>query len=208
MKKFVGLLLSLIVTLSAVACAVFGVGYADTSVDISAIKDTYKIKTGIIGYPTVTTFVDEKDQLDGLSGAEKTPAMAFLRVKANDDDINVVDKSGTQIYRLYDCLANKLGNKIIPAFYVQAGDTITAQKICEFIEEYSLTDCMVVSSDSALLNSVYYFVDNSGAIRQRGIGCMLEVLDAKNKTHVQLSEMAASAGARAVIISADTYTED
>ena len=105
MKKFVGLLLSLIVTLSAVACAVFGVGYADTSVDISAIKDTYKIKTGIIGYPTVTTFVDDKDQLDGLSGAEKTPAMAFLRVKANDDDINVVDKSGTQIYRLYDCLA-------------------------------------------------------------------------------------------------------
>lgn len=207
MKKLVGIFLSLLITLSAIAVPFIGVGYAEESVDISAVKETYKIETGIVGYPTVTTFVDGQSQLDKLSTDEKTPAMAFLRVKANGETLNVVDKNGVTIAELYDCLANGLGNRIIPAFYVQAEDSETAQKVCAFIKKWGLVDCAVVSSDGELLQSVY-FETVDGVTRTRGVSCILEVTDGRGKSLLDLSNMAASVGARAVLMDMDEMSSE
>lgn len=202
MKKFILLLLTLTITLSLVPLNFVS---ADDSVSINSIKSVYQLDSKIIGYPTVTTFIDDGGDLDKLVVAKKLPAMAFLRLTSGAE-LNVVDKNGEVISPLYYVLQNVFKDKIIPAFYVEDVETATA--LADFIVEYDILDCTVVSPSGEILSSVLYYEDNGGFVRRRQVGGMLEVNDAQNYSPIELSKMANTFGARNVLVDIDDFNKD
>ena len=197
MKKFIILLLTLIITVSF--APTFSVS-AEESVSINSIKSVYELDSKIIGYPSVTTFIDDSGDMDRIALSNKTPAMAFLRLSAGAE-VNVVDIDGKVIAPLYYVLQNVLKDKIIPAFYV--ADTQTAKAITNFIDENGIFDCTVVSPDGEILKSVLYYNDEGGFSRRRKVGGMLEISDATDMSMKEISEKASSFGARNVLVNID-----
>ncbi len=202
MKKFIILLLTLIITVSF--APTFSVS-AEDAVSINSIKSVYELDSKIIGYPTVTTFIDDSGDLDRLAFSNKTPAMVFLRLSAGAE-VNVVDVDGKVIAPLFYVLKNVLKNSIIPAFYVS--DSETANALVDFIVQYDILDCTVVSSDGEILKSVLYYNDEGGFNRRRQVGGMLEIEDATNVTVKNISETASSFGARNVLVNVDHFNKD
>lgn len=203
MKKIACLILiSLLLCSFSFNSAVFA-NAESVTVD-NGIKSVYELDTGIIGYPSVITFVDSAKDLEKLDTA-KTPAMAVLRVKKGAELV-VTDAEGKNLASLIAVLNNTLKDKIIPAFYVS--DTETAAAVGEFIDEYELFDDFVVSNDAEILKSVVFYKDLIGEIKRRSVGGMLELSDTQDLSFSDMSELAAAAGARCVLVDINEFSYD
>ena len=201
MKKIACLILtSLLLCTLSVNSAVF-VNAESVIVD-NGIKSVYELDTGIIGYPSVITFVDSAKDLEKLDTA-KTPAMAILRVKKGAELI-VTDAEGQNLAPLIVVLNNTLKDKIIPAFYVS--DTETAAAVGEFIDEYELFDDFVVSSDAEILRQIIFYEDLIGETNRRNVAGMLEIADTETLTFSDMSALAAAAGARCALVDINDFS--
>ena len=203
MKKIACFILTaLLLCAFSVNSAVFA--SADGITIDNGIKSVYELDTGIIGYPSVISFVDSAKDLEELDTA-KTPAMAILRVKKGAELI-VTDAEGKNLAPLIAVLNNTLKDKIIPAFYVS--DTETAAAVGEFIDKYDLFDDFVVSNDAEILKSVVFYKDLIGEIKRRSVGGMLELSDTQDLSFSDMSELAAAAGARCVLVDINEFSFD
>lgn len=171
-------------------------------------KAPYELNTGIIGYPTVTAFIDNEAELNAIKGlnlkAEKAPAMVYLRVKAVDGALQVCSESGDVLTTLTDVLNHYTRNRIIPAFYVAAGDLETASVLQGYIREHEIEDAFVVSPDVETLHSVIYFETDMGTSKLI-VGGILEIADADEKSLTDVSHALGSAGARCVLVTASDF---
>ena len=167
-------------------------------------KTTYELSTGIIGYATVSAYIDSQSELDAiknLSGAtDKAPAIAYLRVKDVDGVLKVADKDGNILTTLTDVLNNYTADKIIPAFYLTAGDTATATSLQTYIRDNDIQDAFVVSSDGELINSVLFVPNALGGYSKLRMGGILEFTDCKDMSWLEINRACASAGARVALI--------
>ena len=171
-------------------------------------KAPYELNTGIIGYPTVTAFIDNEAELNAIKGlnlkAEIAPAMVYLRVKAVEGVLQVCSESGETLTTLTDVLNHYTRNRIIPAFYVAAGDTETASVLQGYIREHEIEDAFVVSPDVETLHSVIYFETDMGTSKLI-VGGILEIADAGQTSLTDISRALGSAGARCVLVTASDF---
>lgn len=115
--------------------------------DLSMLKNTYIVNTGIALPPTVVANVKESGDFDAFN-TDKTPASAVLNL---DSSLNVLSEDGVIISDLNSALT-KLGSKIIPAFYIK--DYIAADKLIVFINDIGLKDGFVISDNQSLVKRV------------------------------------------------------
>ena len=206
MKKFSFTLL-IIMLITALMVPTFSALAEEQSEPITVnnnYKTTYELSTGIIGYATVSAYIDSQSELDAiknLSGAtDKAPAIAYLRVKDVDGVLKVADKDGNILNTLTDVLNNYTADKIIPAFYLTAGDTVTAMSLQTYIRDNDIQDAFVVSSDGELINSVLFVPSVLGGYSKLRLGGILEFTDCKDMEWIDINMACAAAGARVAMI--------
>ena len=177
----------------------------------NTVKDTYRLNTGMIGYATVTAFINNQADLDAIKGlrydADKAPAMAFLYTKSVDGRLSVTSKDGEVITSLTDVLNNYTRNKVIPAFYLTAGDTQTALDLQEYLLKYEIKDAFVVSSDAQTLETCLKYYNTAGARAKLRATGMLEFIDCKNTSWREINETCSAVGARTCLINYKDKTE-
>lgn len=170
----------------------------------NTVKDTYRLDTGIIGYATVTAFINDSADLNAIKGlrydADKAPAMVFLYTKSVDGNLKITSKSGEVLTSITDVLNNYTRNKVIPAFYLTAGDTETALNLQAYILKHNIKDAFIVSSDADTLTACTNYYNTAGALSRIRPASMLEFTDCKNLSWRQINETCSHAGARACLI--------
>lgn len=209
MKKIT--LTLLLLTLCVSLCMPTISAYASMSTEVNNnYKTTYELDTGIIGYATVTTFIDTADDLEAIKGlsdlSAKAPAMAILRVK-NSSGLKVVDKNGEELASLTDVINDYTADKIIPAFYVSGGDTNTASSLQNYIVTNDIEDAFVISNNGDTLKSVLFRKNVMGTYSKLIVGGMLEFENAKDLTWKEINVACYNSGARVALIDYNDKTK-
>jgi len=141
MKRF-GLLFVLAI-IAVTLCVPLSVSAEEEKANLSSFKDVYVMDTGIVNPPSVIAEITDKTKYDALT-TEKTPALAVYYV---NDELSVVDETGTYICDLYTAISSN--KRIIPAVYVK--NQAQADAYINFIKEYGLVDAFVISDDADLV---------------------------------------------------------
>ncbi len=140
-----------------------GVGYLVRGVDVEIASTRIVLTTGkkrqpvvntdsfnsnVILPASVITFIDSTATLEALGVHKNKPATAIFNV---DDNLDITDQSGAQICSL-DKAVGKMGDSIIPAFYVKTEQA--ADAVIEYITDNELYDVFVVSDNAELIQKV------------------------------------------------------
>lgn len=214
MKKF---LLSITCAVVLLIGAIFPVTVTFTQADSdtyvnNTVKDTYRLDTGIIGYATVTAFINDVADLNEIKGlrydADKAPATVYLYTRSVDGELYVTTDGGEVITFLTDVLNNYTRNKIIPAFYLTENDYDTAADLQAYLLEHDIKDAFVVSADAATLTACTHYRNAAGALVRLRAASMLEFADCKNLTWREINEKCSAAGARACLIDFNDKTAE
>lgn len=206
MKKFLlSITCALVLLIGAFVPAAVTSTQADSALYVNnTVKDTYRLDTGIIGYATVTAFINTADDLNAVKGlrydADKAPAMVYLYTRSVEGSLCVTSADGEVITSLTDVINNYTRNKIIPAFYLTAGDYRTAADLQAYLLEYDIKDAFVVSADAETLTACTHYNNAAGKLTRLRAASMLEFADCKNLSWREINETCSVAGARTCLI--------
>ncbi len=152
---------------------------------VNGLAQVREPKSNLVQTPSIVTYVMSQDDLNGI--LSDSPAVAIMYINSS---LEVLDKNGNKISTVAQAM-QKLGNKVIPAFYVS--DNATLNAICTSLNNAEMIDAYVVSNKPELVG-----LARSKYSTVRGI------VDFSNRSDLSLSEIrsiANTSGARVVMIS-------
>jgi len=145
--------------------------------------------TAIALAPTIVTEIETAEEMSVLSGGvDAMPATAVLTLNHN---LMVTNRSGTVELLSLDEAVSRLGQKIMPAFYVKDEQTVDA--LVDYLKANGLEDAFVISDNGNLVKkarTLYPIVRGIVDFRSEEAATPEQLMEIRRKTNGSLAKIA------------------